>query len=168
MLPKTRMTDRFDLQRGYIEAVIAVPSGALRVYCTHLSHVSAAQRLPQIDSLMKAVSDAETVGATWDATAPETFVFQEPPLPVPAEAIVAGDMNFTPKHPEYPRVIQCGLADTWHAAGHGEEEVDSFPRAGRIDHVFVTPGLATKVTGARIGYGIAASDHWPVFVQFAL
>ena len=31
MLPKTRMGDTFDLQRGYIEAVIAAPSGAIRV-----------------------------------------------------------------------------------------------------------------------------------------
>jgi endonuclease/exonuclease/phosphatase family metal-dependent hydrolase len=166
MLPKTRLTDRFDLQRGYIEAVIAVPSGALRVYCTHLSHIGAAQRLPQIDALLKAVGDAETVGATWDTTGPETFLFQEPSLAVPASAIVAGDMNFTPKHPEYPRVLAAGLADAWRAAGNSEEEVDSFPREGRIDHVFTTPDLAKKVTGARIGYGIPASDHWPVFVTF--
>src|SRR5476651_1004785 len=75
MLPKTRMADTFDLQRGYIEAVIAAPAGALRVYCTHLSHVGPTQRLPQIDALLEAVARAETVGATWDATAPATFMF---------------------------------------------------------------------------------------------
>jgi endonuclease/exonuclease/phosphatase family metal-dependent hydrolase len=169
MLPKTRLTDdRFDLQRGYIEAVIAAPTGALRVYCTHLSHVGALQRLPQIDELLDAVARAGTVGATWDGTAPATFLFREPSPDVPAQAIVAGDMNFTPTHPEYPRVIASGLADAWHAAGNTEEEVESFPREGRIDHVFVTPDLAKKVTGARIGYGIPASDHWPVFVAFDL
>jgi endonuclease/exonuclease/phosphatase family metal-dependent hydrolase len=167
MLPKTRI-DRFDLQRGYIEAVIAAPTGALRVYCTHLSHVGTAQRLPQVDALLAAVAKAETVGATWDATGPETFIFQEPSPDVPVEAIVAGDMNFTPTHPEYQRVMQAGLVDAWPAAGHTEEEVDPSPREGRIDHVFVTSGLAPKVTSARIGYGIPASDHWPVFVEFAL
>lgn len=168
MLPKTRMTDRFDLQRGYIEAVIAAPSGALRVYCTHLSHVSATQRLPQIDALLKAVGDVEAIGGTWDMTGPETFLFQEPSPSIPVDAIVAGDMNFTPEHPEYPRVVAAGLFDAWRAAGNSEEEVDSFPREGRIDHVFVTSGLLNKVTSARIGYGIPASDHWPVFVEFAL
>lgn len=167
MLPKTQSADTFDLQRGYIEAVIAVPSGPLRVYCTHLSHVSATHRLPQIEALMAAVGHAADAGATWDATAPKTFLFQEPSLPVPAAAIVAGDFNFTPKHSEYP-LATARLKDAWHAAGNTEEEVDSFPREGRIDHVFVTPDLAAKVKRAWIGYGIVASDHWPVFVELDL
>ena len=60
------------------------------------------------------------------------------------------------------------LTDTWIVAGNSEEEVDSFPREGRIDHVFVTHDLAPRVKSARIGYGIDASDHWPVFVEFDL
>jgi endonuclease/exonuclease/phosphatase family metal-dependent hydrolase len=167
MLPKTRSADTFDLQRGYIEAVIDAPSGPVRVYCTHLSHVAAIHRLPQIAAMMDAVESAADRGATWHATAPKTFLFQEPPLPVPASAIVAGDFNFTPKHPEY-RVATARLKDAWRAAGNSEEEVDSFPREGRIDHVFVTPDLAAKVKRAWIGYGIVASDHWPVFVEFDL
>ena len=167
----------FDLQRGYIEAVIAAPAGPLRIYCTHLSHVGPQQRLPQVAALMEAINRAPLNGSTWDSTAPETFVFQEPAPEVPAPAIVAGDFNFTPAHPEYPLV--CGtpskygrlataqhLADAWIAAGNSEEEVDSFPREGRIDHVFVTHDLAPKVRKAWIGYGIKASDHWPVFVEF--
>ena len=31
MLPKARMDDRFDLQRGFIEASIATPAGGLRI-----------------------------------------------------------------------------------------------------------------------------------------
>jgi endonuclease/exonuclease/phosphatase family metal-dependent hydrolase len=165
MLPKTRMAGTFDLQRGYIEAVIAVPSGPLRIYCTHLSHVSPAQRLPQVEALMKAVQVAGDVGGTWDATASQTFMFQEAAPPVPSSAIVAGDFNFTPTHPEYPRAT-AELKDAWRAAGNSEEDVDSFPREGRIDHVFVTPDLASKVKRAWIGTGIVASDHWPVFVEF--
>ena len=167
MLPKARMSDTFDLQRGYIEAAIAVPSGPLRIYCTHLSHVSPKQRLPQVEALMAAVHDAADRGATWDATASQTFLFQEPSLPVPRSAIVAGDFNFTPAHPEYPAAT-AHLKDTWRAAGHTEEEVDSFPREGRIDHVLVTPDLVAKVKRAWIGTGIVASDHWPVFVEFDL
>jgi endonuclease/exonuclease/phosphatase family metal-dependent hydrolase len=167
MLPKTRSTECFDLQRGYIEAVIAVPSGPLRVYCTHLSHVGAEQRLPQVEALMKAVQVAADVGATWHAVAPETFLFQEPSLPVPASAIVAGDFNFTPAHPEYPLATAL-LKDAWRAAGNTEEEVDSFPREGRIDHIFVTPDLAAKVKRAWIDDDTDASDHWPVFVEFDL
>ncbi len=167
MLPKTRSTDTFDLQRGYIEAVIAVPSGPLRIYCTHLSHVSAANRLPQVAALMDAVEHAGDVGATWDGAASGTFLFQEPSLPVPASAIVAGDFNFTPAHPEYPRAM-AHLKDAWRASGNPEEGVESCPGDGRIDHVLVTPDLAAKVKRAWIGTGNVASDHWPVFVEFDL
>jgi endonuclease/exonuclease/phosphatase family metal-dependent hydrolase len=165
MLPKTLLDKGFDLQRGYIEAVIAAPAGALRVYCTHLSHVSPAQRLPQVEALMDAVEAAPARGGTWDNTAPGSFMFQEAAPPVPAPAIVAGDFNFTSKHPEYPRATAL-LRDAWRAAGNREEDVDSFPREGRIDHVFTTPDLAAKVRRAWIDTSTKASDHWPVFVEF--
>jgi len=45
---------------------------------------------------------------------------------------------------------------------------ETFPGEGRIDHVFVTPGLAPKVTRAWVDDGTPASDHWPVFVEFTL
>ena len=179
MLPKTRLASGFDLQRGYIEAVVAAPSGPLRVYCTHLSHVGAQQRLPQVAALMAAVNRAPVTGGTWDTAGPGTFIFQEPAPVVPAQAIVAGDLNFTPAHPEYPLV--CGsagsdgrlataehLSDAWIAAGNSEEGVESFPREGRIDHVFTTHDLAPRVRKAWIGHDINASDHWPVFVEFDL
>ena len=179
LLPKTRLVRNFDLQRGFVEAAIAVPSGPLRVYSTHLSHVGTQQRLPQVVALMDAVLNAEDIGATWDNAAGDTFMFQERTPEVPRPAIVAGDFNFIPTHPEYPLI--CGeqtknygrlitarhLRDAWQAAGNSED-VESFPREGRIDHVFVTHDLAPKVKRAWIGYGIVASDHWPVFVEFDL
>lgn len=179
LLPKTRLVAGFDLQRGFVEAVVAAPSGPLRVHSVHLSHVGAQQRLPQVRAIMDTVLNAERVGSTWDSTAGATFMFQEPAPAVPRSAILAGDFNFTPAHPEYPLV--CGeltrshgrlttamhLADAWTVAGN-DEDVDSFPREGRIDHVFVTHDLVPKVKSARIGYGIDASDHWPVFVEFDL
>ena len=158
MLPKTRLAAGFDLQRGYIEAVVVAPSGPLRIYCTHLSHLGAEQRAPQIEALLAAVGSAAQTGATWDGTGPEDFIFHESELPVPASAIVAGDFNCTPDLP--------GLEDAWRLAGNAEKE--TFPGEGRIDHVFVTPDLAPKVTRAWIGQDNPASDHWPVFVELAL
>ena len=166
MLPKTRLAAGFDLQRGYVEAVVMAPSGPLRIYCTHLSHLGAMQRLPQVEALVAAVAGAAETGATWDGAGPEDFMFHDTELAIPPSAIVAGDMNFTPQHPEYERVRTAGLADAWHSAGNAEAE--SYPGEGRIDHVFVTPDLAAKITRAWIGHGNPASDHWPVFVQFVL
>lgn len=167
MLPKTRLAAGFDLQRGYIEAVVMAPSGPLRIYCTHLSHVSPAQRLPQVDALMEAVKECERVGGTWDGAGADSFLFHETEPAVPASAIVAGDFNFTPTDREYPRLAASGLVDAWQAAGNGEQGVDSFPGEGRIDHVFVTPDLAPRVVRAWIDHGTPASDHWPLFVELA-
>ena len=167
MLPKKRLASEFDLQRGYIEAVVMAPEGPLRIYCTHLSHVGSEQRLPQVEALMVAVRDCEMTGATWDGEASETFLFQEPAPAVPTAAIVAGDLNFTPHHPEYGRMSAAGLRDTWQAAGNGETGVESFPGRGRVDHVFATPDLASRVSRAWIDHSTPASDHWPVFVEFA-
>ena len=179
LLPKTQLVKRFDLQRGFVEAAIDAPAGPLRVYSVHLSHVGPQQRLPQVRALMESVVNAERTGATWDSAGGDTFMFQERRPDVPRSAILAGDFNFTPAHPEYPLV--CGdmsnygrlgtamhLADAWIAAGNSEEGVNSFPREGRIDHVFVTHDLASRVRKAWIGHGIDASDHWPVFVEFDL
>jgi endonuclease/exonuclease/phosphatase family metal-dependent hydrolase len=163
MLPKTRLAHGFDLQRGYIEAVVMAPSGPLRIYCTHLSHIGSGQRLPQVEALLAAVRDADAKGATWDGAGPEEFLFQEPALPMPAAAIVAGDFNFTPDHVEYPRITAAGLVDAC-----SRMSGETFPGEGRIDHVFVTPDLAPKVTRAWVDSATPASDHWPVFVDFAL
>jgi endonuclease/exonuclease/phosphatase family metal-dependent hydrolase len=162
MLPKTRLPQGFDLQRGYIKAVVMAPSGPFRVYCAHLSHIGPAQRLPQVEALLAAVSDADAAGATWDGAGPAEFLFHEPALAMPEAAVVAGDFNFTPGHVEYPKITAAGLVDACRLAA-GE----SFPGEGRIDHVFVTPDLAPKVTRAWIDDDSPASDHWPVFVELS-
>jgi endonuclease/exonuclease/phosphatase family metal-dependent hydrolase len=179
LLPKEQLVGCFDLQRGFVEAAIDTPSGPLRVYSVHLSHIGPQQRLPQVRSLMDTIINAERIGPTWDSAAGDMFMFQERRPDVPRSAIVGGDFNFTSAHPEYPLV--CGemsvygrlgttqhLADAWFAAGNSEEGVESFPNEGRIDHVVVTHDLAPKVKKAWIGHGIVASDHWPLFVEFDL
>lgn len=177
LLPKNALVDRFDLQRGFVEAAITAPLGSLRVHSVHLSHVGPQQRLPQVRALMNTVTNARRTGSTWDSAGSGTFMFQERRPDVPAPAILAGDFNFTPAHPEYPLV--CGemspqygrlattmhLADAWTVAGN-TEDVETCPGDGRIDHVFVTHDLAPKVRKAWIGSGIQGSDHWPVFVEF--
>jgi len=197
MLPKTRLLGAFDLQRGYIEAVVAAPSGPLRIYCTHLSHVGPSTRLPQVEALMQAIKRAPLTGPTWDMPVDkghlalpaidfpgsshrdQGFLLHEPVHEVPAAAIVAGDFNFQSTDPEYalicgapselgPRTTPLHLVDAWFAAGNGDQGVESFPGEGRIDHVFVTPDLTAKVKRAWIDHDTPASDHWPVFVEFDL
>jgi endonuclease/exonuclease/phosphatase family metal-dependent hydrolase len=87
-----------------------------------------------------------------------------------------GDFNFTHADPEYP--VICGdvhplrgritpgdgLADAWTAAGNDEDR-ESFPGEGRIDHCFVTADVARRVRRAWIDDTTPASDHFPLFVE---
>jgi endonuclease/exonuclease/phosphatase family metal-dependent hydrolase len=176
LLPKVALASEFDLQRGVVEAVVAAPTGAVRVYSLHLSHLTPRQRLPQIACLLDLVRGAAQRGGAWDNSASDLFVFSEAAAPMPAAAVVMGDFNFKPADPEYP--VICGdvhpqfgrvapgdgLLDAWIVAGN--EEVDeSFPREGRIDHCFITPDLAGKVRRAWIDSTTDASDHYPLFVE---
>ena len=145
MLPKTRLAEGFDLQRGYIEAVVMAPSGPIRIYCTHLSHVGPAQRLPQVEALLAAVRDADTKGATWDGGGPAEFMFQETAPAMPEAAIVAGDLNFTPDHVEYPKMVAAGLVDVC-----GRMEGRDLPRRGP-DRPCVRDARSCAEGHARLG-----------------
>ncbi|HJQ57638.1 MAG TPA: endonuclease/exonuclease/phosphatase family protein [Vineibacter sp.] len=176
LLPKTALPAEFDLQRGMVETVVVAPSGALRVYSLHLSHLAPEQRLPQVRAALALVHSARDRGGAWDNRASDLFVFDEPAAPVPPAAIVMGDFNFTHADPEYPvicgpmdaagrRAIPAdGLVDAWAAAGNVEDR-DSYPGEGRIDHCFVTADLAGKVRRAWIDDASPASDHYPLFVE---
>lgn len=178
LLPKTALPAQFDLQRGLVEAVVAAPGGAVRVYSLHFSHLTPHQRLPQVAALLDLVHGAARRGGAWDNRASNLFVFDEPAPPVPAAAVVMGDFNFTHADPEYPTICGDlhpvrgrvtpgdGLADAWSAAGNAEDR-DSFPGEGRIDHCFVTADLVPRVRRAWIDDTTPASDHFPLFVEFA-
>lgn len=181
LLPKRALPRSFDLQRGFVEATIATPDGALRVYSVHLSHLTAHQRAPQVEALLAAVTDAAARGPAWDGAANPGFVFSERAPAVPEDAVVMGDFNFRPLDPEYAmvcgelawnsekRVVAHGqLFDAWTCAGKDPEEGESFPDEGRIDHCFVTAGLVDAVKGASIDTTAEGSDHWPVFVELDL
>ena len=166
---------QFDIQRGAIEAVIDAPGLPLRVYSVHLSHVAASQRIPQIHDLLGFVRDATANGSPWDCTASESFIFQDAAPPIPAAAVIMGDMNFTPADAEYPlftgetshygRVPRRNqFVDAWTRLGC-DEFTETFPREGRIDHCFVTPDLAPRLVKAWVDQTTDASDHWPIFVE---
>ena len=167
---------QFDIQRGAIEAVIDAPGGPLRVYSVHLSHVAAGQRLPQIEDLLGFVRAAQVNGKPWDCKPSGSFIFQDAAPPLPAAAVIMGDMNFTPNDIEYPlftgelskiykRIPRHDqFVDAWTHLGNAEVS-ESFPREGRIDHCFVSPDLAPRLKRAWIDQSTDASDHWPIFVE---
>lgn len=181
LLPKYGLSTIYDLQRCMVEAVVVTPAGKLRIYSTHLSHISSGQRLPQVRAILQIIAEAPANGSAWDGshTPDWTEGMDVPTLPEPA--LLMGDMNFTHESPEYalicgemdPRngrvVRNTSLRDAWVATGHREEDGISihsqYSGDVRIDHMFATPSVAAHAKAMRIDSDAKASDHFPVFLE---
>ncbi|HET9045878.1 MAG TPA: endonuclease/exonuclease/phosphatase family protein [Casimicrobiaceae bacterium] len=180
LLPKYATLTQHSIQQGALEAVIATEHpGALRVYSTHLSHLSAETRLPQVDALLAIHARAPSEGGAWCGghPDPEAGWLEGSMPPMPANAILMGDFNFDWSSAEYDRIVGprserygrlnrvTGFVDAWVAAGHREDEGATIEAGRRIDYCFVSPPLAKRVRGARIDASAAGSDHWPLWVD---
>ena len=180
-LPKWGDRQHHSIQQGILEAVIAAPLGALRVYSVHLSHLSPATRLPQVARIKEILDAAPGEGGAWCGghPNPEAGWTEEPEPPMPRDVILMGDMNFTPDSAEYDFLIggrapgygrltnRDGLLDAWVLAGHAEEAGRTHPNGQRIDHCFVSTSLAPKVVHCTVDENAKGSDHWPLWVTFS-
>ncbi len=184
LFPKFTGRIGHSIQRGVLEATIETPSGAIRVYTTHLCALSSAQRLLQIRQILNISGNATAEGAV-EAGAHRLPGWMERALPeVPADAIICGDMNFMPDsaeyellagavHPIYGRISGIdGFADAWTLAGHDENSGPTLYEgtlpgpARRIDYCFVSPRLAERVEKAEVDANAVGSDHQPLRIQF--
>lgn len=181
-LPKFGALTQHSIQQGALEGVVATPSGAVRVYSVHLSHLCPETRLPQIKVLLDIHTRAYAEGGAWCGGHPDPAAgWTEGDMPpMPRDAVFMGDFNCTPESLEYERLIgpmterfgrlvnRDGLVDSWVAAGHDEAAGASHPHGGRIDYVLVTADLASKVRAAGVMDDALGSDHWPVWADLDL
>jgi endonuclease/exonuclease/phosphatase family metal-dependent hydrolase len=182
-LPKLGALTQHSIQQGALEGVVATPGGGhLRVYSVHLSHLASATRLPQVDALLDICARAYGEGGAWCGSHPEpTAGWTEGTVPpMPREAVIMGDLNFTPDSPEYERCVGAwterygrlgrrdGFLDAWTAAGHAETDGATIGNGKRIDYVLVAAWLAQRVRGAFVDDAAAGSDHQPVVVDLDL
>jgi endonuclease/exonuclease/phosphatase family metal-dependent hydrolase len=183
LLPKYGTLTQHSIQQGALEAVIVSErAGPVRVYSVHLSHLSQAIRLPQVDALLAIHARAPGEGGAWCGGHPDpeaAWTEGEMP-PMPAEAIVMGDFNFEWSATEYDRLVGplsarygrlshlTGFVDAWVAAGHRENEGVTADNGKRIDYCFVSSALASRVKSARIDTAATGSDHQPVWVEIDL
>jgi endonuclease/exonuclease/phosphatase family metal-dependent hydrolase len=183
LLPKYGTLTQHSIQQGALEAVIVTPgAGPLRFYSTHLSHLDAATRRPQIDALLAIHARAPSEGGAWCGGHPEPDAgWTEGDMPpMPAEAILMGDFNFAWDSAEYAQFVGVstrrygrlnrlgGLVDAWTVAGHREDEGATIPGGARIDYCFVSAALAPRVRSARIDTGATGSDHLPLWIDIDL
>lgn len=183
LLPKYGTLTQHSIQQGAIEAVIATNgAGPVRVYSLHLSHLSAATRMPQIEALLDIHARAPGEGGAWCGGHPEPdagWTEGEMP-PMPADAILLGDFNFDWSAPEYDRIAGplsprygrinrlTGFVDAWVAAGHREDDGATIAAGRRIDYCFVSASLACRIKSARIDADLTGSDHYPLWVELDL
>jgi endonuclease/exonuclease/phosphatase family metal-dependent hydrolase len=183
LLPKYGTLTQHSIQQGALEAVIITGrAGPMRIYSVHLSHLSPAIRLPQVEALLAVHARAPSEGGAWCGGHPEPEAgWTEGAMPpMPTDAILMGDFNFEHGSPEYERVVgpgttrfgrlNCltGFVDAWVAAGHREDEGATIGSGARIDYCFVSAGLASRVKSARIDTAATGSDHQPLWVEIDL
>jgi endonuclease/exonuclease/phosphatase family metal-dependent hydrolase len=184
LLPKPPLGPRFDLHRCVVEAVVEAPGGALRVYSTHLSHVSQPRRLLQAARVLDLVRRAPAEGSAWDDTRADEDWTEGWATPVlPPAAIVAGDLNCLADSAEFAELTRAStdaagadsdatLSDAWALAGHPRDTgitlVRPQPEGHRIDHVLVSGSLRARVRRAWIQRDESpASDHYPLLVELS-
>jgi endonuclease/exonuclease/phosphatase family metal-dependent hydrolase len=183
LLPKYATLTQHSIQQGALEAVIVTErAGPVRVYSLHLSHLSGATRLPQVEALLDIHARAPGEGGAWCGGHPEPDAgWTEGGMPpMPPDAVLLGDFNCDWNAPEYDRVAgplsprygrlnrATGFVDAWVAAGHGEEEGATIPAGRRIDYCFVSASLAGRVKAARIDADATGSDHYPLWIEMDL
>ena len=185
LLPKySSLGPPMSLQRSALEAVIAVGDGHLRVYSVHLTHLSAATRLPQIDTLLAIHANAVREGPPVSGSGLSAEWTQDGmPPPMPRDAILLGDFNMEPDSQEYERIVGPvspyggritnpeGFVDAWVEAGNA---VDAGPtaevrgRPARLDYCFVSAGLRDRIRTVRVDSDAVGSDHQPVRMEIDL
>ena len=182
LLPRIRTYEANSVQRGALEAIIDAPSGPVRVYSVHLNPRNPRQRRTEIRYLLPRLFAVPHEGASF--TGPGWQGQAE--VATPADFVVLGDFNLAPDSPEYseivgeqdyyygPTLTGDRLADTWTQAGNPitegitwYDEAQDFEWGLKLDYGFVTPGLAPKVTSARIDNEALGSDHQPTWFELA-
>ena len=182
LLPKlASLGPPMSLQRSALEAVIAGGAGHVRVYSVHLTHLSAATRLPQVDALLGVHANAAREGPPISGSGlEEEWTLDGMPPPMPRDAILLGDFNMQPDSMEYERIVGPlspyggritnpeGFVDAWVEAGNA---IDAGPtaevrgRPARLDYCFVSAGLKERIRAARVDADAVGSDHQPVWAD---
>lgn len=196
LLPRYGASSLLDMQRGALEATVATPGGNLRVYCTHLCHLSDEQRTRQLEHLLEIIDRAPLEGPPLSGSHDRDLSWSsEAPLSeVPADSIVLGDFNCTPDSVSYAALAgeysakrgrmtqRARFIDAWEAAQerHGlpsgethdgaTRYTENPPRPGkgrRVDFCFVPAHYAGRVRSATVLPDAVGSDHLPVIVEVA-
>ena len=176
-LPKHHYAERFNMHMGFVETVIDTGAMALRVYNCHFGYLESSERVCQAEAFARAFLAAPAEQGAWcgknDINGDDWADGRETP-PMPASAVVCGDLNAGPGSPEYRRLLELtGLVDCWAAAGSDEIDAPTWKfdahgdtqSCGKIDHILVSSDLAGSIRAVEIDHVCDASDHKPIAAE---
>lgn len=179
-LPKQDYPDKFNMQMGFVEAVIATATKTLRIYNYHAGYLESAERLAQVEAFAAIFSRSPAEGGAWsgkpDIDGDDWSNRREAPS-MPDSAVVCGDFNAAPDTAEYRRLLEAtGLVDCWALTDPENFErrtlrkntSDDIKVSGKVDHILLTSDLAPGLAAVAIDEEAAASDHRPVSISLEL
>ena len=179
-LPKRHYGDKFNMQMGFIESVVATEHGAMRVYCYHAGYLESEERQAQVSRFAEVFKQSPQEQGAWCGKSDIDGVAWDngQPTPVmPERAVVCGDFNANVETEEYRLLLaETGLVDCWAEADPAEANAATWKNNrgedvrmwGKIDHILVTPDLVTAITGVGIDHDTDASDHKPIELELEL
>ena len=178
LLPKIGSTGPLSIQRSALEGVILCEGRKVRVYSTHLTHISARERQRQVEEILRIDRDAVFESGPISGNPANTpFDEQEHVSMLPRDSIVMGDFNFTHDSIEYSRMVgdvsdyggrvsnPDGFVDAWVAVGNEESSGVTAERRGqdvRMDYIFVRHSISGGIRSVEIDSQAMGSDHKPV------
>jgi len=179
LLPWPAEADTPSMQRVLVEAVVTADVGPLRVMTTHLVYYSQRQRQVQIEAIRRLHAEACAMSLRSPLSEEQGGSFEV--FPRPEQALLCGDMNFPATAPERAQILalfaggEPVFRDAWsvlhpgepHAPTVGIHPVDFVSQPECFDFIFVTEGLAGRLKAHGIDTETEASDHQPVWVEFA-
>jgi endonuclease/exonuclease/phosphatase family metal-dependent hydrolase len=135
--------DSLNLHRGYIDAVIDLGGGRVRLIATHLHHLDNGSEIRQ--------TQVETLLAAWSGS-PNT--------------LIVGDLNAVPDDPEMQDLLEAGFLESASSLNHPAPSTYYADNPERqIDYIWLTPDLQPENIFIPQS---SASDHLPVVVDVRL
>jgi endonuclease/exonuclease/phosphatase family metal-dependent hydrolase len=163
-----------NMPRMLIEAVVATPSGPLRVMTTHLEYSSVKLRAAQVEGIREAHRTACARVALPRKPGEGTYAVHA----ASRSAILTGDFNMQPGDPAKLRLSDPfsheapRLVDAWRALNGDVPHPNSFcvfdqtyGPAHCCDFIFITDDLAPRLRRVFYDGDTKVSDHQPVLVE---
>ena len=168
-----------DLPRTALEAVIDFDGTALRLFSVHLSHLPGPQQLSQIEALKRLVCALPQEAPLWEDDSKLSTWSEAQPAPViPRSSLLLGDFNFEPDSAYYTAMLDPlpgqaqGLIDALDASGKsttGEHTcVEDDGRLSRLDYMFASADMRSKIQSSSVNQNTRASDHFPVYFDIEI